>query len=156
MPIEPLPSAYSELLKNIELNNLQNVIIPINAAIDSNEGIIEVPCNYEISDSITYSTLSAQENRNESCKIPKVTLKKILNEYVNDPYLLKIDCEGCEFNLILNEYNDVSVFENIILEYHTIKTGIPHTSILNKLSNDYECKVIGSKKLGKMYCKRRK
>lgn len=153
--IEPLPSAYSELLKNIELNNLRNVIIPLNAAISSNEGEMEVPCNYEISDSITYSTFSKQENTNEICKIPKITLKKIL-DYVKDPYLLKIDCEGCEFDLILNEYNNVSVFENIILEYHTIKTGIPYSSILNKLSSDYECKVIGSKKLGKMYCKKRR
>jgi FkbM family methyltransferase len=153
--IEPLPSAYSELLKNIELNNLWNVIIPINAASGSNEGEIEVPCNYEISDSITYSTFSKQENKNEICKIPRITLKKIL-DYVKDPYLLKIDCEGCEFDLILNEYNDISAFENIILEYHTINTGIPYSSILNKLSNDYECKVIGSKKLGKIYCKKQR
>ncbi|MBB5254994.1 FkbM family methyltransferase [Sulfurisphaera ohwakuensis] len=152
--VEPLPSVYSELLKNIELNNLQNIIIPINAAVGSKEGEMEVPCNYEISDSVMYSTLSTQGNKNETCKAPKITLKKIL-DYVNDPYLLKMDCEGCEFDLILNEYSDVSVFENIILEYHSNIIGIPYYLLLNKLSNDYDCKVVGSKKVGKMYCKKR-
>ncbi|WP_185946497.1 FkbM family methyltransferase [Saccharolobus islandicus] len=155
--IEPLPSVYSELLKNIELNNLQNTIIPINAAVSSKEGEMEVPCNYEIGSSAFYSTLLAGgNNKGKLCKVPKITLKKILNEYITDPYILKMDCEGCEFDLILNEYSSVSTFENIILEYHSNITKIPLSSILNKLSNDYECKVVGSKKLGKMYCKRRR
>jgi hypothetical protein len=49
-------------------------------------------------------------------KIKSVSLRKILEENdLNNPYLLKTDCKGCEYYII--EDDAISKFEKVKIEY---------------------------------------
>jgi len=47
-----------------------------------------------------------------------------------------MDCEGCEYDVVLNDYEHVRLFREVVLEYH----GDPMV-LLNVLKNDFECKL---------------
>ena len=60
---------------------------------------------------------------------------------VSDPYLLKMDCEGCEVDVIINDYDHVRAFKKLIIEHHAKFTGISYTLLLDKLAKDFQCVV---------------
>ena len=48
-----------------------------------------------------------------------LTLKTLVEKYCSCPQILKIDCEGCEYDLILNaSCDDLEKFTHIQIEYH--------------------------------------
>jgi len=53
-----------------------------------------------------------------------------------------MDCEGCEYDVILNDYDHVKMFKEVMLEYHTYSMGISLQSLLKILARDYLCKII--------------
>jgi len=58
--------------------------------------------------------------------------------------VLKIDCEGCEFDIIPNDYEHVRLFRELILEYHY--PGFNRLDdLLVILNRDYKCEVRGYK-----------
>jgi hypothetical protein len=49
-----------------------------------------------------------------------LTLKALIKKYCSCPQILKVDCEGCEYDLILNaSYDDLRRFTHIQIEYHS-------------------------------------
>ncbi|MEM5832277.1 MAG: FkbM family methyltransferase [Candidatus Aenigmatarchaeota archaeon] len=135
---EPIPSLYRIMLENIKLNNLENKIIPFNVAVDSRNKKIKIREDKKI------------------LEIPCYSLKTVLN-FVDDPYLLKIDCEGCEFDIILNS-EEVSEFEKIILEYHCNFFGFCKKKLIRKLEKlNFKCREIkrNSEKSGIIYCEKK-
>ena len=52
-----------------------------------------------------------------------------------------MDCEGCEFDVILNDYEHVKMFEKLLMEYHAKITGIEYTKLIDKLSSDFHCEL---------------
>jgi FkbM family methyltransferase len=103
------------MLDNIKLNNLENAIAPINASLASKPGKI---CIENVN---TYDTKYVY-HRPYDCPnaVPAVTLSELINRFNIDPSdaVLKMDCEGCEFDVILNDYEHVRLFRELILEYH--------------------------------------
>jgi hypothetical protein len=135
--IEPHPGAFAEMLDNIKLNNLEGVIIPVNAGLASKPGKIYI------------------ENVGA---VPAVTLSELISRFGVDPNdaVLKMDCEGCEFDIILNDYEHVKLFKELILEYHGDVVNKTVNDLLNMLSKDYRCNVIrGNKVSGNMHCIRK-
>ena len=52
-------------------------------------------------------------------KIKIITLEGIVKQYEIDNGILKIDCEGCEYGIILNAKNKtLQKFDQIMIEYH--------------------------------------
>lgn len=143
--VEPHPGAYVVMVENIKLNNLEQFIIPVNAGLASRPGKICIT-NVNIS-----ATARALHNKNEnSCEITVrvITLDDLLKGFgVDAESVLKMDCEGCEFDVIINDYQHVKLFKELIFEYH----GSPD-KLLQILNNDYKCKMKGNKKIGIMYC----
>jgi len=92
--VEPLPNVAKCAEENLKLNGVTDEVKVINAALGS--GPVSVPCDYDLWSSNSFSTLSASG----PCKVPGVTLGDPLN-MVDDPYLLKMDCEGCEAEAML-------------------------------------------------------
>jgi hypothetical protein len=124
--IEPHPGAFAEMLDNIRLNNLEGVIIPINAGLASKPGKIYI------------------ENVGA---VPAVTLGELINRFGIDPSdaVIKMDCEGCEFDVILNDYEHVKLFKELIFEYHLNVTGVfTLNDLLKMLNKDYKCKITRS------------
>jgi FkbM family methyltransferase len=149
--IEPHPGAFSEMLDNIKLNNMEGVIIPINAGLASKSGKVCIE-NIDVSDAgVTY-------HRPGDCPVtvPAVTLSELINRFsINvDNAALKMDCEGCEFDVILNDYEHVRLFRELILEYHSYTVNKSVDELLNVLSRDYKCDIKG-KDLEIMHCIRK-
>jgi FkbM family methyltransferase len=150
--VEPLPNVYARAIENVKLNHLEGKIFLINAALGSKSGKIKVPCNTSTYQSYYFSTLRT----NGECEVPIVTLSEVMKQ-INEPYLLKMDCEGCEFDVILNDYEHVRMFEKLIMEYHAKSAGIGYTKLVDKLSSDFHCELtsaplVPKEELGLLRC----
>ena len=66
-----------------------------------------------------------------------------------------MDCQGCEFDVILNDYEHVKLFKELIFEYHPYAVNKPVDDILRVLDKDYKCEVRGGKDLGIIRCIRK-
>jgi hypothetical protein len=108
----------------------------INAAL-SNEPV-NVPCSYDVSSSGVFSMLKGSG----PCKVPGVTISDLL-KMVDGPYLLKMDCEGCEAQVILGpERERLNVFEHIILETHPLNSGVSDEKLLTSSKGlGFECRL---------------
>jgi len=70
-----------------------------------------------------------------------------------------MDCEGCEYDIILKDYDTIKEFEEIGFEYHAYNTKIPVSKLLERLNKDFECKFIKggvNEKIGILHCIRKK
>jgi len=139
--VEPHPGAFAEMLDNIRLNNMENVIIPINAGLASKPG--KVCVNNVGIDATGFIYHGPGDCPNT---VPAVTLGELINRFNINPSdaVLKIDCEGCEFDIIPNDYEHVRLFRELILEYHY--PGFNRLDdLLVILNRDYKCEVRGYK-----------
>lgn len=126
---EPIPSFYELALENIKLNpNLEEKIILVNKGISDEKGTIKI--HY---DSLGDGGASTYRDDGKYCeKIETITIKDIIEEYdVKNPFLLKMDCEGCEKNIICR--SNLQSFKKIIFEYHTDILGIKYQKFIDKL-----------------------
>ncbi|MFP3287651.1 MAG: FkbM family methyltransferase, partial [Acidilobus sp.] len=80
---------------------------------------------------------------------------------VEGPYLLKMDCEGCEAQVILGpERERLKAFEHIIFETHPYNTGVSSEKLLTSLKElGFECRplpILYDSRLpaGTYHCKR--
>jgi len=139
--IEPHPGAFAEMLDNIKLNNMESVIIPINAGLASKSGKI---CVKNVDTSNTFDTYHGPGDCPNA--VPAITLSELINRFNIDPSdaVLKMDCEGCEHDVILNDYDHVRLFRELIFEYHY--PGFNRLDdLLVILNRDYKCEVRGYK-----------
>jgi FkbM family methyltransferase len=150
--IEPHPKAFKEMLDNIRLNNLEDVIVPINAGLASKLSKIRVG-------EMDVSSTAGLYHRSDKYdgEIPAITLSELINKYgVGDDAVLKTDCEGCEYDIILNDYEHVKIFNELIFEYHTDAAGKPVSELLKILAKDYCYKIVKRRKgFGIVHCVRR-
>jgi len=137
--VEPLPNVYARAIEHVKLNHLEGKIFLINAALGSKSGKIKVPCNTSMDLSMSFSTLKP----NGECEVPIITLSEVMKQ-ITEPYLLKMDCEGCEFDVILNDYEHVKMFKKLIIEHHAKITGVEYTKLIDKLSSDFHCELTSS------------
>jgi FkbM family methyltransferase len=112
--LEPFPKNYEKAKKNITINNFSDKITVLLAGCSSRSGHIIVDPNY---DSGVDSKLG---EFNQGVKIPLLTLENIIDNYnIPKDSILKMDCEGCEYESILTASNMIfERFNNIIIEYH--------------------------------------
>lgn len=112
---EPSPNNHSLLKKNIDVNKAKNVSA-FNKAVTSHTQGIEIyfnPLN---------SALNTMYGKNgKSTKIPSTTLKDILTKNkIKKCYFLKMDCEGAEYDILLNTSTNVlKKINQMAIEYHS-------------------------------------
>jgi FkbM family methyltransferase len=149
--IELHPDAYKEMLENIKLNNMKDKIIPINIGISYEKDYITISTTINIQDTLLKS-------KGNGIKVPAGKLSDIVEKYNIDAQVLKMDCEGCEYDIILKDYDIIKEFDEIGFEYHAYNIKIPVSKLLEKLSKDFECKIIKekSKDIGLVHCIRKK
>jgi FkbM family methyltransferase len=152
--IEPHPESYKEMLENIKLNNMEDKIIPINMGISYEKDYIT------ISTKVVYTQGTLFKSEGNGIKVSAGKLSDIINKYNIDAQILKMDCEGCEYDIILKDkdYDTIKEFDEIGFEYHVKNTKIPVNKLLEKLNNNFECKIIKekSKDVGLVYCIRKR
>jgi FkbM family methyltransferase len=152
--IEPHPDAYNEMLENIKLNNMEDKIIPINMGINYEKDYIVINIK-----NLAQVAASFFNSNNKGIRVPAGKLSNIIEKYNIDAQILKMDCEGCEYDIILKDCDTIKEFDEIGFEYHAYNTKIPVNKLLEKLNKDFECKFIKggiNKKRGLLYCIRKK
>ncbi len=110
--IEPGQEAFDTFKRSIAANNLQNVITPIFAAATAHDG-----------DSMRFPTRSSPNNtanENEhSIAIHTVSLATIIQSHFTAIDLLKIDCEGGEYDILYNATEaTLKLIKQIRMELH--------------------------------------
>jgi FkbM family methyltransferase len=149
--VEPHPEAYFEMLKNIKLNGHGGRIIPINAAISSRHGCVDARGSV-ITALTQYYTPSTKAN---DCIIKAITLGDLIKAFnLTKGTALKMDYEGCELDVILNDCEHVRLFRELVFEYHSYAVNKPVSDLLSMLSTDYKCEMRGNNKQGIMHCVR--
>ncbi|MFP3319296.1 MAG: FkbM family methyltransferase [Acidilobus sp.] len=134
--VEPLPNVAKCAEENARLSGATDKVRVLNVALSS--GPVSVPCDYDVSSSGVFSTLKGSG----PCRVPGVTLSDLINA-IEDPYLLKMDCEGCEAQVILGpEREKLRAFEHIVFETHPLNSGISDEELLTSLKGlGFECKL---------------
>lgn len=127
---EPLPNICEIAYKNIGLNpQYKEKIRFINKAVSYKKGKITI--GYDNNNSASAGEFKKFNNEIE---VETITIEDILQEYHIKPDILKIDCEGCEVNIIKN--SDLSMFSEIIMEYHTNFTGVDENILIDILEKE--------------------
>ncbi len=130
--LEPIPSVAKIAEQNVKINALQDKIIVLNAALGSKRGKIAVPSKIDVEKSSGFSI-----NGKGDTLIDVLSMEDV-RRMVKDPFLLKMDCEGCEVDIILNSELD---FDNLIIEQHYFLTKVPGKKLIERLKGQgYECK----------------
>ena len=110
--LEPFPKNYEIANKNIYKNNFENTVVLLNAACAKENGFIKINSDYVGSDNIA-------NNEKLGVEIPTMNLENLVNYYNVIDGCLKIDCEGCEYDILLScPKNILRRFSHIMLEFH--------------------------------------
>jgi len=117
--VEPLPSNYETMIRNLELNpELKPRIIPINAAISSEDGFVEFRYNATIDGGASIHGMGRFVT-----KVRSVRLSTLIRELEGRGIgmskfrvrVLKVDCKGCEYELVNDEA--IRLFDIVKIEY---------------------------------------
>tara|TARA_B100000029_G_scaffold17184_1_gene17617 strand:- start:2622 stop:3398 length:777 start_codon:yes stop_codon:yes gene_type:complete len=110
---EPMPDNFQYLLSNLKLNQVKN-IFPFNLAVSSDSSKLDMFFNTDQSGHSIFS------NNNKKITVDSISLKQIFDDNdIKKCKLLKLDCEGSEYQIIENFPTDYfNRIENIAMEYH--------------------------------------
>lgn len=111
--VEPFPKNFEILEKNIRENQFDKSIIPILAACGSSKKEISIDPNQH------HGMRSILHEYPNGMKISTITLDEIIKNFEINDAILKLDCEGCEYEIILNSTSAIlQKFSDIQIEYH--------------------------------------
>lgn len=121
---EPYPYSYGIAKKNVEINKLENKIIVVNAGAGGKDSVLKVSSKKSSAGSEIKSEIGGK-------KVDVYSLDTIVKKFKLKKAAMKIDCEGCEYNIILNASEKaLRSFTDILIEYH-----YGHAQLIKKLEN---------------------
>lgn len=114
--LEPIPTNYEIAKKNIKMNNLENKIELTLAGCGDQSGAIN--CDIDAKGIKAY--LDENTKKENTIQVPIITLEEILKKNnLSGSCILKMDCEGHEYEIILSaSQQTLTNFSEILLEYH--------------------------------------
>jgi FkbM family methyltransferase len=112
--LEPFPKNFEIAQKNITLNGFTDKIELLNAGCcggQSKDMVLDASAN-----GVGCQTMQSSLGSN----IHFYTLRELIDKYnIDSPAVLKLDCEGCEYDIILSNGKTVlDKFSHIQVEYH--------------------------------------
>ena len=110
--LEPFPKNFEFGEKNVIKNNLDEKIDLIQTGLSSKS--TEIKINPELS-GLSYK----MEESDSGTKIKQITLEELCMKYNIKNGILKMNCEGCEYDVILNSPDEIlRNFSQILIRYH--------------------------------------
>lgn len=112
--LEPQPKFFEYASKNIKHNGMSEKIQILNSALGGKKGHIKI--DYEQSG----KNFQIPLDNETGISIPVLTLDEILSKYDEKSFILKMDCEGCEYDVILQTSDEIiKKFDAILIEFHS-------------------------------------
>ena len=134
---EPEPMNHALLIKNIDSPPLSNVIA-YNQAVCGHSGTVDLYLKEQTESHSTYNTPYGGKTKDILC-VNSTTLVEVI-ERIDGGVIdfLKVDCEGCEYDLIRNGIDEFrSHVRYVVMEYHEGKTGYdPQEAIVKPLEQE--------------------
>lgn len=133
---EPEPENFQLLLKNIELNHLGNKIHTINQAVSSTDTPKKlIRSASSVSAHSLFPGKFDENDIKDSVDVSCITLASIFEKHaIKKCDILKLDCEGEEYNILLNAPDDVlAKIVKIVAEYHDGLIEYTHRDLENFL-----------------------
>lgn len=120
---EPSPRNFVLLQRNIAVNQLTNRIIPVNKAIGTT-GSVMMNTNSPDRDQVNVSSFGHTDS-SDLVAVESDSLSDVLEQHrFAQVDLLKLDCEGAEYDIILNTPPEVlQRVRHIVFEHHEIDGG---------------------------------
>ena len=113
--LEPSQEIFRHAEKNLKLNNMSSKVNLFLAGCSTSKTGIESNYAELILENIPKSNSIPNDNK----KIQTLSLEDLIKDYSNEKLILKIDCEGCEYDNILNTSDHIlKKFDQIQIEYH--------------------------------------
>lgn len=122
---EPLLDSWEFARSNIKVNHLEHRVHLYNKAVASAPGYLALKTVKDRPCLTTTSHFQIAKDRYAEAGLAKtVTLDQIITQHgLDEVHLLKLDCEGCEHNILCNgNEGALAHVEKILMEYH----GDPH------------------------------
>ena len=94
--IEPVPSTYNSMLQNIEINNLESRVRPLNIGLSHKKGNLLFTSNEDAENHVISNKNIKHQSTNIDVQVD--TLDSIA-KHIN-PTIIKIDVEGYEWNVL--------------------------------------------------------
>jgi FkbM family methyltransferase len=111
--LEPFPQTRRLAIANVRHNGFQSRVLTVNAACGAVDGSISVDPSKR---SNVSSSLAAHPG---SVEVPRISLSTLVKHFTLSRAVLKMDCEGCEYESILSADSDVlRQFDQIAIEFH--------------------------------------
>lgn len=134
--VEPNPRAFLEMVDNLALNHLEEAVTPLNVGVSYSGQSVKVS-----SSGVTGGEWAVAS---EGGSVPARTLAQLVRETGVRTDVLKMDCEGCEYDVILRDTDIVARFERLVFEYHAYNVGLPPEALLERLRPHFSCELINS------------
>jgi FkbM family methyltransferase len=110
---EPYPYSYKLASRNIRLNGLSEKVEIINEACGGRNGSVRVDPNFKNQPSLPLMSSSKGK------RIRMESLESLTRRYGLNDAVLKVDCEGYEYEIILKSPRDtLRKFARMMVEYH--------------------------------------
>ncbi len=119
--VEPEASTYKQLLRNIELNHLDNVI-PLRLAVGAKDGEIVLHSDPNRLFSSVFSSVNGRPIKGVDQRVTLVTLDALMDKFdVAQCDYLKLDCEGAEHEIVASMSNATAQrVRQITMEVHKV------------------------------------
>lgn len=131
---EPFAGSFELLQENIRINNIQN-IVAVMSAVGAETKPMQLDASFH--DPVLYSTIQKNRDTGDQLIVQGVGLddaiKSLCGQICN---LVKLDCEGAEFDIIFNASTQtIKQIERICLEYHDGMTEYNHVDLVRFLQD---------------------
>jgi FkbM family methyltransferase len=128
---EPTPESFSLLKENLHSNNIKNVKVYPKAVWAQNEDLV---LNTSQGEPAQYSSQPVESSSlsKENLIVRGISLQEAFDlTGLANCNLLKLDCEGAEYNILLNTPDKIlNRIERIVLEYHENCNGYTHKDLV--------------------------
>jgi FkbM family methyltransferase len=126
---EPSPESFGLLEDNLRMNSIANVRTFPEAINSTGE---TVALDISRAAAVQHSIVAA--SREGTVLVPAITLDAVLDRLEGPCDLLKMDCEGAEYEILLTATDSaLSRIHRIVMEYHNDSTGHDHRELVDHL-----------------------
>lgn len=112
--IEPVSETFFSLCKNINHVNYKNIFPLKNVVSNKPNELVKISLNPNHGHNSMYNVVEKHEI------VTSITLSQLLSNCIGDDIIMKVDCEGAEYDILLNATKEeMDRVDRILLEVHS-------------------------------------